>query len=279
MKTLHWSAYGSDTIKFHVTRASPGNENTPDFHKHDFYELFYVTAGPGLHWHGGCRTRLETGDLVSIRPEHAHGFQRIEGKPLHIVNFAFPAELVSSFLKRHRESLPGMGWESRQAAQIRRFSPSAGERASLLFEELSVCGRSKADAEWFLLSLFRLLSPPPGGWTQSGTLPHWLNTFLQGDSRADVIAGGLPVLFQKCGRAPEHVAREFRRHLAVSPSEWLLSARLHRACELLERTDQSITEVAFEAGFQNLGYFHRAFQRAHGQTPRQYRLLARSIAG
>lgn len=279
MKILSWSTYGSGIIKFHVTRACPGSESAPDFHKHDFYELFYVTDGPGLHWHGGGRTRLETGDLVSIRPEHAHGFQRIEGKPLHIVNLAFPAEFISSFLKRHRASLPGMGWQPRQGVQIRRFSPPAGERASLLFEELSVCGRSRADAEWLLLSLFRLLNAPSGGWARSGIMPYWLNSFLQGNTRAEVIEGGLPVLYQKCGRAPEHVARAFRHHLSVSPSEWLLSARLHRACELLERTDQSVTEAAFEAGFQNLGYFHRTFHRAHGQTPRHYRLLARSIAG
>jgi AraC family cel operon transcriptional repressor len=45
----------------------------------------------------------------------------------------------------------------------------------------------------------------------------------------------------------------------------------HAAREL-RITDRPITDIAYECGLSNLSHFYSLFRRAHGQTPRAFRL-------
>jgi AraC-like DNA-binding protein len=47
--------------------------------------------------------------------------------------------------------------------------------------------------------------------------------------------------------------------------------RINRACQLLTASDQQITAIAFEVGFNNLANFNRRFLDIKGMTPRDYR--------
>ena len=140
----------------------------------------------------------------------------------------------------------------------------------------SPSGRSGLDAEWFLRSLACLIQAAPSA--ESGLeRPAWLRAATSGDARQETIADGLPALFRKCGRSPEHVAREFRRYFGQTPTHWVHSIRLHHASVLLETTDLSITEVAMECGVANLSFFHRTFRGTYGMTPRLFRIAKRRM--
>lgn len=54
-------------------------------------------------------------------------------------------------------------------------------------------------------------------------------------------------------------------------SSYILRKRLEWAARALERTDERITLIAFEAGFNEHAYFTRAFRSAFGVSPSEYR--------
>lgn len=66
-------------------------------------------------------------------------------------------------------------------------------------------------------------------------------------------------------------SRFFRRATGVSFHDFVLSWRLQRAVHLMADSDQSITEIAFEVGFQNLATFERSFRRFFACCPLRYR--------
>ena len=70
---------------------------------------------------------------------------------------------------------------------------------------------------------------------------------------------------------------QFARIARKSLGEPVLSVRrrllLERAAYRLTRTKESVTEIAFEAGFESLEGFGRAFRAAFGLAPSQYRKL------
>jgi len=76
--------------------------------------------------------------------------------------------------------------------------------------------------------------------------------------------------------SPFHFIRSFKRSVGIPPHQYLTKIRLERACALLETTDLSITEVAFETGYQSPGYFASFFRRNYGLTPTAYRRKART---
>jgi AraC-like DNA-binding protein len=67
-----------------------------------------------------------------------------------------------------------------------------------------------------------------------------------------------------------HFSRRFLAVTGKSPYRYLLDVRLKRAAELLRRGRLSVTEVAFETGFSDLGRFGRMFRQRFGCTPLEY---------
>jgi len=65
--------------------------------------------------------------------------------------------------------------------------------------------------------------------------------------------------------------RLFRTELGTAPSDYLIEYRIDQAKKLLRETDISITAAARSAGYENNLYFSRAFRKAVGMTPTEYR--------
>jgi AraC-like DNA-binding protein len=75
--------------------------------------------------------------------------------------------------------------------------------------------------------------------------------------------------------SPFHFLRLFSTVLGVTPHQYLVRARLRRAARLLIETQQSVTNIALEAGFADLSNFVRTFHRAAGASPSHFRRAAR----
>lgn len=72
-----------------------------------------------------------------------------------------------------------------------------------------------------------------------------------------------------CGMARRTFTRAFRRETGVSFSAWRLHVRLTGALSRLA-TGASITEVAFEVGYNSASAFTAMFKRAFGVAPTRY---------
>lgn len=77
------------------------------------------------------------------------------------------------------------------------------------------------------------------------------------------------------GLEPSAFSRAFRRLTGMNFSAYSRSVRVWRARTLLAETGMSITDICFEAGFNNLSNFNRYFRTETGLTPRSYRKAAR----
>ncbi len=76
--------------------------------------------------------------------------------------------------------------------------------------------------------------------------------------------------------SPCHFCAVFKRQTGLTFTAYRNRLRLERAAELLREPGRRITEVAFEAGFDSIPYFNRAFRRRYGCSPTEYR---RRVAG
>ncbi len=82
----------------------------------------------------------------------------------------------------------------------------------------------------------------------------------------------LETLSTIAGISAFHLQREFTRAIGHSPARRVQLLRLKRASmRLVFQPNRSITDVAFEAGYQNAESFTRAFQKQVGQSPSEFR--------
>lgn len=71
--------------------------------------------------------------------------------------------------------------------------------------------------------------------------------------------------------SPYHFLRTFRALVGMTPHQYVLRTRLHRAAVRLKRTDDPVAAIAFEEGFGDLSTFNRRFKRVMGKSPLAYR--------
>ena len=68
-----------------------------------------------------------------------------------------------------------------------------------------------------------------------------------------------------------YLRRLFSECCGVSPVQYAKMIRIEHACELLEKNDFNINEVAFRVGYTNLTTFINNFKDITGETPKQWR--------
>lgn len=73
------------------------------------------------------------------------------------------------------------------------------------------------------------------------------------------------------GLSRSHLFRSFQTVLQQSPKEYLTEFRIKQACYLLEHSELSITAIANSIGFDNSLYFSKAFHKARGMAPKEWR--------
>jgi len=65
--------------------------------------------------------------------------------------------------------------------------------------------------------------------------------------------------------------RKLKALTGLTPSLYIRSVRLQKAMELLKTTDLTVSEIAFQVGFNDPAYFSRAFSDAFGHPPSFFR--------
>ncbi|CAL1518654.1 helix-turn-helix domain-containing protein [Chitinophaga sp. MM2321] len=63
----------------------------------------------------------------------------------------------------------------------------------------------------------------------------------------------------------------FKEQFGIPPLEYVLRERIQQAKRIMADSELSITDVCYQAGFNNLNYFIRLFKRLEGITPGEYR--------
>jgi AraC family transcriptional regulator, exoenzyme S synthesis regulatory protein ExsA len=74
-----------------------------------------------------------------------------------------------------------------------------------------------------------------------------------------------------CSKSVSSFKRNFNKIFGTTPGKWLLESRLQRAASLLSNSDLTITEVAFESGFEDLSHFSRSFKTRFEISPLKYK--------
>jgi AraC-like DNA-binding protein len=64
--------------------------------------------------------------------------------------------------------------------------------------------------------------------------------------------------------------RKLKAITEMSTSEFIRSQRLKLAIRLLEDSDASISEIAYQVGFNTPSYFSKCFKEVYNCTPNEY---------
>ncbi|MGI9550149.1 MAG: hybrid sensor histidine kinase/response regulator transcription factor [Aurantibacter sp.] len=78
---------------------------------------------------------------------------------------------------------------------------------------------------------------------------------------------GVVELAYAVGLSRSQLFRKIKAITDLTPNELIRAFRLHRAMDMLKQRGASVSEIAYETGFQNPSYFSKVFQEQFGMAP------------
>ncbi len=84
----------------------------------------------------------------------------------------------------------------------------------------------------------------------------------------------LNIAAEMAGMSTATFSRNFQRITGNKFIEFVNRVRISQACSMLYATDEQVSAICFEVGFQNLANFNRHFLKLKHMTPSTYRELA-----
>lgn len=243
---------------------------TYHLHCHDFYELFYIIKGKAIHNINGKNLVLSEGDFVLIRPDDIHKYEFLDNFDFEIVSIGISPQNFSDVLAM-LEADPQCFTSNEMPPMINLH----GHELSDIYHKLSRIDRIPIGKDRRLY--FRAILPfmiykfISGGEGQPrASIPGWLAELIEKMSVSDNFIAGLPKLLELSHLSQEHLTREFRRHLDLTPTEFINLKRLSFAAELISSGRQDMTEVCYACGFNNLSYFYSCFKKQYGCPPKKF---------
>jgi len=102
-------------------------------------------------------------------------------------------------------------------------------------------------------------------------MPYWLHEFQQNLVRPDVFVQDNNYIYALSGKTREHLSRAYKKFFNKTLNDAIIDLRVNLACNLLQHTDMSVTDISFEIGFYNLSTFHHHFKEKMHYSPNEYR--------
>ncbi len=81
---------------------------------------------------------------------------------------------------------------------------------------------------------------------------------------------GVPQMQEELSMSKTQLHRKLKALTNESPGELLRNFRLKRAAQLLSLKADTVTQIAYQVGFNNLSYFAKCFKETYGVSPSSY---------
>lgn len=279
MDTKHHMAdsFFSGRDQYRLSRHALPHGTPQPCHDHTFYEVCIVESGHVRHYVNGQEQLIGRGAVAFLRPSDCHAMQAAGDSEATIINVMLRAQTADHLGERYGDEFGGRFFWSTDALPDTHFlSGPRIERAINTALELENSRRTLSRIEAFLLTLLtRVIDFSASVPTDA---PRWLAAACHGARAPDVFRRGAAGFVAVAGRGHEHVCREARRHLGLSPSAIVNRIRMEHAAMRLSGSDIAVEAIAQECGIENLSYFYRLYRAHYGATPIEYRRRHRAMA-
>ncbi len=236
----------------------------------DHYVLHWVTSGGGLFVSGNFRVELNAGSCFLICPGAKTYYRADAAAPWHYSWVGFNGLKAGAVV-----AAVGFSPENPIAKHVGDKS-KLQQYFTLLVQAESMTETSREFCRLSALyGIFAELSGTDSGKINpaAGTREAYIRRIMEYIERnyaKDTISA--VDLARHVGIDRSHLARIFRQTMNTSPTGYLISFRIRKACELLtSRPDLSIKEIAYSVGYRDPLFFSRIFRQHKGLPPVEYR--------
>ena len=226
------------------------------------YLIHYVISGTGVFYCGPNKFTLEKGQVFVIFPGTVVKYQADASNPWHYAWVAMHGEEAAEIFRQAGVTLfqpVATVHEPATAIQLLRDMPterSAEPERNLLFKARLY--------EFLSLLIPRKTRKEDGENAYLTSAQHYIKAHYNEDISVDQVAQHISI-------SRKYLFAIFKKHLGISPKEYIMDYRIKRAKEFLEDPDIPIGNIAYSVGYRDPMTFSKMFRLKTGLSPSQYR--------
>ena len=245
-------------------------------HEHPFYDITYLINGECTCFVNHSIYKLSKGDLIIIPPGDIHR-STFHGKipveryvlsfreeELNWIRSLIGDEIVSKSLKTGVISIPSKRRDYIEALLNKLLFESEGQ--DILSPAFIQAGLLE-----LLLFMIRCQQYENNVYKEidvDNQLMQEIATYIYEHYDKKITLDDMAERFHI---SRSYLSKKFKQATGFGFKEYLVNVRIKNACRLLLETNHSITDIAFECGFNDSNYFGDAFRRIKGIAPNKYR--------
>lgn len=253
-------------IKVIVLKQNSVAETYP-LHCHDFFEFFLVTKGRATHTVNNAIQIIERGSLVFIRPDDEHCYDFYKTNDFEFYNAGMTREHYAS-LKTLYAGHTQVLEDSLLPRHIKLSEVEIHHLEGFLCDMRELTNFSDFEIQFArTVSFVIYLLLTKEEFSNNKMIPDWLLYVRDEMNKKENFIAGLPRLIELSNYSQEHISREFKRYMEITPTQYINKLRLRYAYELLISTSQEIVDVCQNSGFNNLSHFYTEFKKNYGCSP------------
>jgi AraC-like DNA-binding protein len=257
---------------------------TNPWHFHPELELNWVIASSGTRYIGHSVERFESGEIVLLGKNLPHYwkndaayYQHTVRQPAEAIVVRFTEEFAGeNFFKLPETQAIHLLFE-RATRGLKLVEPLKGHIARQLFKLMETDGFAQ------LMSLLEILHTIAHSQAVETISPGYLpdQILVKNKQRLGKVIAYLIEHFTEpislshiAGLASMNEAafcRFFKSQTGHTLMQYLTELRIRYACELLSKDEDSVTQICFQVGFENVSHFIQAFKKHRNQTPLEFR--------
>lgn len=250
------------------------------FHRHDYYQIFYVNQGAVIHRGPNRKVRLQPGDAYIVPPGYVHSTQAEKQEEVCYYSLSFTAQLFSpgfaaspaySFLSALR--LDAILTPERDVRMQVQLPHKEQENIRtlldcLLGEYTSPWDQADTMASHLVAAILRILSRAYVRHSQQDPDPIARAVrYIDANSMLELTVEGLARQFALSRSA---FAARFRERTGLPVKQYIHQKRMEQAGKLCASGSIPTREVARMVGYTDFSTFYRQFQKHFGCAPSRY---------
>lgn len=247
-------------------------------HTHDYIEIFYLKSGVCNYSVNGNEFHLLSGELFIVPPGVSH-CTRYEGTVNceRVVVSIDPALIPDSFIASHPDIMEDIS-RSSKIVLSKNGRINVDEHIEMMLHENTVPDEFSSEM-LVLQTLLLLLTFKRKGVFVYETLgaksgiPYDIEQAMHhiAMNYAGVIT--LEETADAIGLSATYLSKKFKKVTGRSFIEYVNFIRLRQAAQMLLTTDDNITKISCDCGFNSSNYFKDCFKKTYKMSPREFRVI------
>jgi AraC-like DNA-binding protein len=255
------------------------------WHFHPEYELVLITESTGKRFIGDDISAFQPGDLALIGPYLPHQYRndpryfekksrlRARSIVVHFKEDTFgngffrlpESEKIQQLLNRSAKGLAITGRTNQVISKklIALVEATALKRWMLLLEILNILSESK-DLSYISKEIITGQNP-----IETNRMNQIIDFVIKNFNREISLSEAAGIAHM----ADNSFSRYFSQRTRKSFTSFVNEVRLNHACKMLIETNNSITQISMDSGFNNLSNFNRQFRKLYNKNPLIFRKL------